>query len=77
MQTLELENYGVAELNDTEIIRIDGGDFWDDALKVIRVFGYVAAVSLLGLALVILLGGRSEGGGGDGGGPSPTCPGIL
>ncbi|WP_305953211.1 hypothetical protein [Emticicia oligotrophica] len=71
---LALENYGVAELSDTEMIGIDGGDFWDN---VVRVLGYTvagAAICLMVWGAIVTFSGDV---GGNGGGPSPTGPGIL
>jgi hypothetical protein len=75
MQTLELEKYGAIELNDAEMIGIDGGDIWD---QVVKILGYTMA----GLAIVALVSGliitlSSSGGGGGGDGGNPTRPGIL
>ncbi len=67
MQMLALENYGVVEMNYSEMETVDGGNFWDD---VVRVIGYTvagAAILLMITGLIIILGQGNGGGGSDGG----------
>ena len=61
MKTLELENYGVMEMNHAEMVETDGGGFWEGLLLAIGI-GLVVA----GMVWAFLAAG------GGGGGEGPT-----
>lgn len=55
MQTLALENYGVQEMNYSEMKTIDGGDWIDKAVKVLTIAGIACAGAATIAGLIILL----------------------
>jgi len=68
MRTLELSEYGVMEMDDAQMVEIDGGGFWEDAWKVTMAVT-LGAVGLLAIILLLTAMGV-DGDGGSGEGPA-------
>ena len=65
MRNLELESYGVVEMDQGEMHLTDGGDFWKDLGKTVAMIGLGAAILLFGITIIMVLL-NSGGSGGDG-----------